>query len=117
GWRVPFIASAVLVVVGLWVRLSIHETPDFKRAIEQGERVRLPIAVVIAKHPRELIAGTLAATATFVLFYLMTVFTLGWGTNHLGYSREAFLLMQMFGVLFFAVTIPVSALLADRHGR
>lgn len=117
GWRVPFIASAVLVAVGLWVRLSIHETPDFKRAIEQGERVRLPIAAVIARHPRELIAGTLAATATFVLFYLMTVFTLGWGTNHLGYSRETFLLMQMLGVVFFGITIPVSALLADRFGR
>ncbi len=117
GWRVPFVASAVLVVVGLWVRLSIHETPDFKRAIEQGERVRLPIAAVVTRHPRELIAGTLAATATFVLFYLMTVFTLGWGTNKLGYSRETFLLMQMLGVVFFGITIPVSALLADRYGR
>jgi len=117
GWRVPFIASTVLVFVGLWVRLSIHETPDFKRAIERNERVRVPLASVVTRHPRELIAGTLAATATFVLFYLMTVFTLGWGTNKLGYSRESFLIMQMVGILFFAATIPLSAKLADRYGR
>ncbi len=117
GWRIPFIASAVLVIVGLWVRLSIQETPDFRRALDEGARVRLPMGTVIAQHPRSLIAGTFAAVATFVLFYLMTVFTLSWGTSRLGYSRETFLVMQMLGVLCFAATIPLSALLADRYGR
>lgn len=117
GWRLPFIASAVLVGIGLWVRLRIEETPEFRKTLDADARVRLPLAHVVTRHPRALITGTFAAVATFVLFYLMTVFTLSWGTSRLGYSREAFLVMQMIGVLFFALTIPLSALLADRWGR
>ena len=117
GWRIPFLASAVLVFIGLWVRLSIHETPDFQKVLANSERVRLPMAVVFARHTKVLIAGTFGAMATFVLFYLMTVFTLSWGTSKLGYTREQFLLMQMVAVLFFALTIPISAVLADRYGR
>jgi MFS family permease len=64
-----------------------------------------------------LVLGTVIALATFVLFYLMTVFALSWGTTALGYSRMDFLLAQLFAVLFFALTIPASALLADRYGR
>ena len=117
GWRIPFLASAVLVAIGLWVRLRIAETPDFQRALEREERVRLPMVTVVREHPFALLSGTLALVATFVLFYLMTVFALSWGTSKLGYSREHFLLLQMLGVLFFALTIPLSALYADRFGR
>ncbi len=117
GWRIPFLASAALVVVGLWVRLRIAETPDFQRTIERQERVRLPMVAVVREHPFALLTGTLALVATFVLFYLMTVFALSWGTSRLGYSREHFLLLQMLGVLFFALTIPLAALYADRFGR
>jgi metabolite-proton symporter len=117
GWRIPFVASAVLVFVGLWVRLRIQETPAFEQALARNERVRLPLAQVVARHPRALIAGTFAAMATFVTFYLMTVFTLSWGMSKLGYSREQFLQLQLIAVLFFAVTIPISAVMADRHGR
>jgi metabolite-proton symporter len=117
GWRIPFLASAVLVVVGLYVRLTIHETPVFREALARRERVRLPMAVVFRKYPRTLFTGTLMALATFVLFYLMTVFALAWGTTALGYSRQQFLLIQLFGILFFALTIPISAVLADRYGR
>ncbi len=117
GWRIPFLASAVLVLVGLWVRLRITETPDFQKTLDQGERVRLPMLSVLREHPRALLSGTFALVATFVLFYLMTVFTLGWATTKLGYTREQFLLMQMVAVLFFAAWIPVSAMFADRRGR
>lgn len=117
GWRIPFLASALLVLVGLYVRLRLTETPAFQRAIANEERVRLPMATVLAQHPLALLLGTFAATATFVLFYLMTVFALSWGTSALGYARETFLVLQMGGVLFFAATIPLSALLADRRGR
>lgn len=117
GWRLPFIASSVLVLVGLYVRLRIAETPDFQRAIERAERVRVPFVTVVSSHTGTLALCTLMAVATFVLFYIMTVFTLSWGTTHLGYSREEFLLLQMAGVLFFALTIPLSAVYADRHGR
>ncbi len=117
GWRIPFLASAVLVLVGLWVRLRITETPAFQKTLDHGERERLPMATVLTRHAGALLAGTLALMATFVLFYLMTVFALSWGTAELGYGREQFLLLQMVGVLCFAATIPLSALFADRHGR
>ncbi|MEG3190906.1 MFS transporter [Lysobacter sp. D1-1-M9] len=117
GWRVPFIGSAVLVLLGLWVRLSIHETPAFQRILDQHERVSLPMMTVLRSHPRALLAGMFAALATFVLFYLMTVFALSWGTSQLGYSRDQFLWLQMLGVLCFAATIPLAAVYADRRGR
>ncbi|MET0279845.1 MAG: MFS transporter [Steroidobacteraceae bacterium] len=115
GWRVPFIASSALVLVGLYVRLRITETPAFRRAIEHNERVRVPLGEVFRHHGRTLLLGTFAAVATFVVFYLMTVFALSWGTSRLGWSREQFLLLQMAGVVCFGLTIPWSAKLADRH--
>ncbi|GLQ46642.1 MFS transporter [Dyella lipolytica] len=117
GWRIPFLASSVLVVVGLWMRLRLTETPAFARAMAQQERVAVPMLSVLAHHTRALIAGTFAALATFVIFYLMTVFALSWATSKLGYSRESFLIVQMVGVLFFAAFIPFSAWLADRRGN
>jgi len=117
GWRVPFIASALLVLVGLYVRLRLTETPAFQRAVEHNERVRVPLWVVIRRHPRELLLGTFAAIATFVVFYLMTVFALSWGTTALGYTRKEFLILQMIGVLFFGLTIPIAAVVADKRGR
>lgn len=117
GWRVPFLASAVLVLVGLWVRLRIDETPAFQQVIDRDERVRMPMREVLVEHPRALLLGTLLTLSTFVLFYLMTVFSLYWGTSQLGYTREQFLWLQMLGVVFFGLTIPFAALYADRHGR
>lgn len=114
GWRIPFVASSVLVLVGLYVRLKITETPVFAA---MHQRVAVPILEVGRHHARALVLGTVIALATFVLFYLLTVFCLSWGTNHLGYSRGEFLVVQMTGVLFFAVMIPLSAVQADRHGR
>jgi metabolite-proton symporter len=117
GWRIPFLASAVLVLVGLYVRLQLVETPAFRRSIEQGERVRVPAMVVFAKYHRALLLGTLGATTTFVVFYLMTVFALGWATGALGFSRQQFLILQMAAVLLFGLTIPISAVIADRIGE
>ncbi len=117
GWRIPFLASALLVIVGMYVRLSLTETPAFKEVLAKNERVKIPALTVLREHTRELVLGTFIAMATFVLFYLMTVFTLGWGTSHLGFTRTEFLILQLFAVLFFGLTIPLSAVLADRHGR
>jgi MFS family permease len=117
GWRLPFIASAVLVFVGLYIRLQLTETPAFQRTIEQQERVRIPIATLFREHPRTLVLATLAAIVTYVIFYLMTVFTLSWGTGEIGFARQHFLLLLMIGVIFFALTFPNSALGADRIGR
>jgi len=117
GWRIPFLASSMLVLVGLYVRLKITETPDFQAVLDRNERVKLPVAAVFANHTRALVLGTLAALATFVVFYLMTVFALSWGTSALGYSRQTFLLLQLGAIVFFGLTIPIAAVLADRHGR
>ena len=117
GWRIPFLASAVLVVVGLYVRLTISETPVFREAINRHERVKVPMLTVFRDHPGTLVVGVLLSLTTFVIFYLMTVFALSWGTRALGYTREQFLLIQLFGILFFALTIPWSAALVERGRR
>jgi len=117
GWRLPFLASAVLVLLGLYVRLTITETPVFQASVQRAEQVGVPILTVLRRHTRALVAGILVCLATFVLFYLMTVFALSWGTTALHYSRGSFLLIQLFGILFFALTIPISALLAERGRR
>jgi len=117
GWRLPFLASAVLVFLGLYVRLTITETPVFKESVMRGDQVKVPMLAVVLRHAKALVAGTLVCLATFVLFYLMTVFALSWGTSALGFPRGTFLLMQLFGILFFAITIPISAVLAERGRR
>ena len=116
GWRIPFLASAALVVVGLYVRLTITETPVFQDAVSRRERVKVPMLAVFRHHFATLVTGILASLATFVLFYLMTVFALSWGTTALGHSRETFLIFQLVGVICFALTIPLSATVAE-HGR
>jgi len=117
GWRIPFLASAALVLVGLYVRLTITETPVFREALSRRERVKIPMLAVFRNYSRALLVGTLVSLATFVLFYLMTVFALSWGTTALGYSREKFLVMQLSGIVLFALTIPISAVLAERGRR
>ncbi|MFD1328575.1 MFS transporter [Mycoplana ramosa] len=117
GWRLPFVLSILLVIIGLYVRLKITETPEFQKAIDKHERVQVPITQILKSHKRSLVLGTFVALATFVLFYLMTVFALSWGTAKLGYSREQFLVIQMTGVVFFGLMIPVSGILSDRYGR
>ena len=116
GWRIPFIASAILVFVGLYVRLNIEETPDFQKVIASKAQVKVPMLTVFRRHTKMLILGSLASATTFVLFYLMTVFTLSWGTSHLGYEREFFLLAQLIAILFLALGIPISSKLADKIG-
>jgi metabolite-proton symporter len=117
GWRLPFLTSAVLVLVGLYVRLTITETPVFREALEREERARVPILDVIRDHGGTVVLGILSSLATFVLFYLLTVFSLSWGTTALGFDRSTFLLIQLGGIVFFALAIPVGALLAERGRR
>ncbi|HTJ52508.1 MAG TPA: MFS transporter [Cyclobacteriaceae bacterium] len=117
GWRIPFIASALLVWVGLYIRLRITETPDFLKVMNNQARVKVPVIAVFAKHTKVVFLGTAAVITTFLLFYIMTVFTLSWGTSTLHYPRESFLIAQMISMLFFALGIPLSAVIADRKGR
>jgi MFS family permease len=115
GWRIPFIASALLVGLGLYVRLKIVETPDFVKVLENNERAKFPLGEVFTKYSKALILGTLITILVFLFFYLLTVFTLSWGTNVLAYTRSGFLMAQMLSMLFFAVGIIWSAHLAERY--
>lgn len=117
GWRIPFIASSLLVVVGFYIRLKITETPSFLNAVSVEKRVEIPLFQLLKSYKNELVFGTLATVTTFVLFYLMTVFTLSWATTELGFSRRDFLIMQLFSVLCFGISIPISAIIADKIGR
>ena len=115
GWRIPFILSFILVAVGLYVRLRIIETPDFLKIVEKNQRVRFPIADVFTKYTRALVLGTLISILIFLIFYMMTVFTLSWGTSALNYSRSNFLSAQLISMLFFAAGILISSALAGKY--
>jgi metabolite-proton symporter len=117
GWRIPFIASSLLVLVGFYIRLKITETTAFENAKKEQEEVKVPFVTLLQSYQKELFFGTFAAVTTFVVFYLMTVFMLNWNTKELHFSNKEALLMQLFSVLFFAGFIPVSAVIADKIGR
>ncbi|MCI2959631.1 MHS family MFS transporter [Agromyces atrinae] len=124
GWRIPFLFSIVMVAVGLWVRLRLVESTAFTKAEKTGTIQRLPLAVAFRLHWRKLILGTFFMLATYVLFYLMTAFSLSYGraatdaaVPGLGYSYTTFVLMLIAGVVFFGVFTLVSGPLADKWGR
>ena len=118
GWRLPFLASAVLVLVGLYVRLQLTETPEFAAALASAAPERVPLAVVVSRaHLRATVLGTLAMVAPYAVFYLCTVFALSWGTGPLDYAKTTFLLFECLGVLCLAAAIPLSGAASDRFGR
>jgi metabolite-proton symporter len=127
GWRVPFLLSAVLVIVGLYVRLRLIEATPFTNARAAGRLSRVPLGAVLRRDWRALILGTFIMVATYVLFYFMTTFTLTFGTAAvdpapgdkagLGFARVDFLSLLLIGVVFFGVFTPIAGLLADRFGR
>jgi MFS family permease len=114
GWRLPFLASAVLVGIGLWVRLTLTETPAFAAALEKAPPPRVPFATLMRDHWFAVLCGTFAAVACFAIFYLSTAFALGYGTTKLHMARTDFLALQLFAILFLAAGIIVSGYLADR---
>lgn len=117
GWRLPFLLSALLVVVGLYVRLKLAETPVFAAALARHETARVPVMEVFTQHWRPMLLGAAAMVVCYALFYISTVFSLSYGVTSLGYSRQGFLAMLCFAVLFMAAATPVSAWLSDRYGR
>jgi len=124
GWRIPFLFSAVMVIVGLWVRLNLVESSAFAKTVKRGEVKRVPLAAAFRDHWRELILGTFYMLATYVLFYLMTTFSLSYGraaptaaVPGLGYDYRTFVLMMIVGVVFFGIFTMLSGPWADRWGR
>jgi metabolite-proton symporter len=117
AWRIPFLVSAVLVAIGLYVRMSIDETPAFRAVLARGERVRVPLVAVLRGCWRPLIQGSLSIVVCYALFYISTVFALGYGVNARHIPRIDFLAMLCLAALFMALATPLSAALADRIGR
>ncbi|RVT99551.1 MFS transporter [Rhodovarius crocodyli] len=124
GWRVPFLFSIVMVVVGMWVRLNLVESAAFKKTVDQGQVHKVPLAAVFQNHGRQLVLGTFYMLATYVLFYLMTTFSLSYGRAAvnaalpgLGYDYRSFVLMMILGVVFFGVFTLVSGPWAEKWGR
>jgi metabolite-proton symporter len=124
GWRIPFLFSAVMVIVGLWVRLNLVESAAFEKAVKTGQVHKLPLAAAVSTYWKELILGTFYMLATYVLFYLMTTFSLSYGRAAvnaplpgLGYDYKTFVLMMIVGVIFFGIFTLVSGPWADRWGR
>lgn len=114
GWRIPFLLSAVLVGLGLWIRFRLSESPVF--VAEDADKHRMiPIVELFRTHLRETLAGTFAVIACFALYYLATTFALGYGTGTLGYGRQQFLGVQLFAILFMAVGIVVAGYAADKR--
>lgn len=113
GWRIPFLLSAVLVGLGLWVRLKIGETPAFADALAKEAPVAVPIGELFRHHLVVTLAGTFAVVACFAIFYLATSFALAHGTTTLGYSKERFLLIQLGAILFMAVGIIFAGYASD----
>ena len=114
GWRIPFLASALLVGIGLWVRLKIGETPAFRAALEQAPPPAVPLATLLRHHGGAVLAGSAGVVACFAIFYLSTAYALAQGTGSLGHPREAFLGVQLAANLFLALGIVLAAIHADK---
>lgn len=117
GWRIPFLASLVLVILGLWVRLSITETPEFQKAIDKAERVAVPGIEIMRNHKRSLFLGTFMGLLTFVLFYICSAYLLSYNVKVAGVSFRDALLIQMIGSVFFGISTVLAGLVGDRYGR
>jgi metabolite-proton symporter len=117
AWRVPFLLSAALVAIGLYVRVTVAETPAFRALVERRQRAEVPLVEAIRDHWRPMIQGSLAIVVCYALFYVSTVFALGYGVTTLHIARTDFLAMLCVAALFMAAATPLSAALADRIGR
>lgn len=114
GWRIPFIASSVLVGIGLWIRLKIGETAAFREALEKAPPPAVPLATLLSRHFGAVLAGSAGVVACFAIFYLATAYALSQGTGPLGHSRQTFLSIQLVANFFLAFGIVAAAIHADR---
>jgi metabolite-proton symporter len=117
GWRVPFIGSAILVLLGLYIRLKIEETPAFAAVKERKQEARFPFTTVVATAPRSLLVTIFTVASPNILFYLATVFVLRYGPQSSGISRDVILGAVCAASFVQIFTIPLFAILADRFGR
>ena len=117
GWRIPFLASAVLIIVGLVVRLRLMESPVFAQMQAAGDTARLPVRDALTKHPGSVLGAAGAFIVINTVFYLVTVLGLSWATSHLGIPRGTFLAAVLVAALIMCGTVPLFGALSDRVGR
>jgi metabolite-proton symporter len=117
GWRLPFLLSAVLVGVGLWIRLTVQESPLFQQIEEQGEKAKAPLVKVVKCYPRQLAIAVAARFGTDVAFYTFALFILTYVTTELGLSKSVALNGVLIGSACQLVLIPTFGYLSDRVGR
>ena len=113
GWRIPFLASALLVVLGLWIRLKLTETPAFKSVLEREKPPMVPLGELFRDHWKATLGGTFGVVACFCIYYIATAFALGYGTTTLAIPRETFLQVQLVAILFMAGGIVWAGYWAD----
>jgi MFS family permease len=117
GWRIPFLISAALVAFGIYIRLSIEETPAFKIVRETGAKAKIPFANLMRKYWKQVLLGGIATLSTGSTFTLLTTLGLSYGTAHAGFSRTEMLVAVMVACLAAVVLIPYFGALSDRVGR
>ncbi|MDA4893455.1 MFS transporter [Streptomyces sp. MS2A] len=117
GWRIPFLFSAVLVAVGLFIRLSVIESPEFAELAATSEPAKLPALEAIRKHPVNILLAIAMCLAPFVCFYFFATFVLTWATTTLGMERQSVLWIVAAAGFIELFTIPLAAALSDRVGR
>jgi MFS family permease len=114
GWRLPFLASILLVAIGLWVRLRLTETPAFAAALAEAPPPKVPLVELLREHFGQTVMGIFGVIACFALFYISTAFALGHATTAMGFARESVLMVQLGAILFLALGIGLSGWLSDR---
>lgn len=114
GWRIPFLASAILIVIGMWVRLRIAETPEFREVRDKGRPPRVPIIRLFAEQPLAVLAGAISVICGFALVYMAGPFALAQGTGPIGYERDSFLLVQLAALVCALPLVIIFALASDR---
>jgi metabolite-proton symporter len=121
GWRIPFITSAVLIALGLYIRMRVTESPEFAKlqdeAARHERRQQAPITEVLGKHKRSVLIGALAIAGGNTVFYLSTVYMLSHGPQDLGFERGTILVMIMLAAAIDIISMPLVAMIADRIGR
>jgi MFS family permease len=117
GWRIPFLASVVLIGIGLWVRLKVLESPDFAEVKQRKEVERQPVWEVIKRHPREILTSAFVRLSEQAPFYLFITFVLTYGTTQLDLSRTELLNDTLVAAAIGLVTVPLFGHLSDKFGR
>lgn len=117
GWRIPFVLSALLVIIGLYIRLKLVESPIFTQTLTAKKQVKVPVISLFKYHWQALVLGSFSMVGCYTLFYITTAFLLQYGTKYLAIPKDSFLSFLCIAIVFMAIATPLSAWLSDKYGR